>query len=322
MSSSPSDRHEPFWSGIQHGIGPFPPDAHRSEVVRHSGGIRVVQSESMDVNGKTVVVTGAANGIGRALARRFHADGASVVIADRAEIPLGELERELNARRAGSAHAVLADISTELGNKTLIDSARQTFGRVHLFFANAGVAFGTDLEHSDESDWTASFDINVHAHRWAAKHLIDDWVAHGDGYFCSTASAAGLLAQIGSAPYSVTKHAAVAFAEWLSITYGDRGVKVSCLCPQGVNTNMLNPPDVSRDNVKNIDVRGGDVVRAAGAVIEPEEVADVVAAAIRDERFLILPHPEVALYEQNRTADREKWLAGMRKLQRRIFGAA
>jgi len=270
----------------------------------------------MDVNGKTVVVTGAASGIGRALARRFHADGASVVLADRTEIPLGELERELNTRRPGSAHAVLADIGTEFGNKALIDSARHKFGRIHLFFANAGVAFGTDLEHTEESAWTTSFDINIHAHRWAAKHLIDDWVAHGDGYFCSTASAAGLLAQIGSAPYSVTKHAAVAFAEWLSITYGDRGLKVSCLCPQGVNTNMLNPP-----GSHGTDVRGGDVVRAAGAVLEPEQVADIVADAIRNERFLILPHPEVAMYEQNRTADREKWLAGMRKLQRRIFGA-
>ncbi len=281
----------------------------------------VVQSETMDVNGKTVVVTGAANGIGRALAHRFHTDGASVVIADRAEIPLGDLERELNARRTGTAHAVLADIGTESGNKALIESARQKFGRIHLFFANAGVAFGTDLEHTDESDWTTSFDINIHAHRWAAKHLIDDWVAHGDGYFCSTASAAGLLAQIGSATYSVTKHSAVAFAEWLSITYGDRGLKVSCLCPQGVNTNMLNPPNPQGTDASRVDLRGGDVVRAAGAVIEPEEVADVVAAAIRDERFLILPHPEVAVYEQNRTADREKWLAGMRKLQRRIFGA-
>jgi NAD(P)-dependent dehydrogenase (short-subunit alcohol dehydrogenase family) len=273
-------------------------------------------SLGMDFRGRNIVVTGAASGIGRALARAFHREGANVTIADRNEIGLGHLARELNDARPDSCHAVLADIGSEFGNKTLIESASQKFGFIDLFFANAGVALGTDLASTPETDWHTAFDINVHAHRWAAKHLLPEWLERGEGYFCSTASAAGLLAQIGSAPYSVTKHAAVAFAEWMSITYGDRGVRVSCLCPQGVNTAMLNPGE----EVEGIDKRGGDVVRAAGAVLEPEYVADVVLEAIRNEQFLILPHPEVADFERKRTADRQRWLAGMRKLQRMILG--
>jgi short-subunit dehydrogenase len=142
--------------------------------------------------------------------------------------------------------------------------------------------------------------------------LLPTWLERGDGYFCSTASAAGLLAQIGSAPYSVTKHAAVAFAEWLSITYGDRGLKVSCLCPQGVNTNMLRQGDDPASGPSS------SVVRAAGAVLEPEQVADAVADAIDAEQFLVLPHAEVAIYAQRRAGDHERWLAGMRKLQARM----
>lgn len=269
----------------------------------------------MDLANKTVVVTGAAGGIGAALARRFHAAGAQVVIADIDGQRLSLVAGDLNAIRPRSALAVVADIATEQGNIDLIAAARQEFGFIHLFFANAGIGGGTDLHSTTEEMWTAAFNINLHAHRWAAKHLIDDWLAAGEGYFCSTASAAGLLSQIGSAPYSVTKHGAVAFAEWLSITYGDRGLRVSCLCPQGVNTNMLNPPDA-----RGIDKRGGDVVKAAGVVLEPSDVADVVFDAITAERFLILPHPEVADYVQRKAADRDRWISGMRKLQARVFG--
>lgn len=261
------------------------------------------------------MVTGAANGIGRALSRAFHGAGARMVITDRDEIGLSSLAGELEGVRPGSTHAVLADIGTEYGNKMVVESARDTFGCVDLFFANAGVAIGTDLD-TDETTWHSAFDVNVNAHRWAAKHLVDEWVARGEGYFCSTASAAGLLAQIGSAPYSVTKHAAVAFAEWLSITYGGRGIRVSCLCPQGVNTAMLSSgPADSR-----IDPRGGDVVRAAGEVLEPSYVAEVVLEAVARETFLILPHPEVAEYERRRTADRDRWLGAMRSFQQRILG--
>jgi NAD(P)-dependent dehydrogenase (short-subunit alcohol dehydrogenase family) len=153
----------------------------------------------------------------------------------------------------------------------------------------------------------------VHAHRWAAKHLLPGWLARGEGYFCSTASAAGLLAQIGSAPYTMTKRAAVAFAEWLSITYGDAGVRVSCLCPQGVNTDMLRAGDGLG--------RGTEVVRAAGVVLEPDDVADVVLDAIEAERFLILPHPEVQDYMVRKAQDPDRWLAGMRRLQARVGGS-
>ena len=167
----------------------------------------------------------------------------------------------------------------------MIDAAEAAFGPIDLYFANAGVAVGTD-PMDDERTWELSFAVNVHAHRWAARRLLPGWLERGEGYFCSTASAAGLLAQIGSAPYSVTKHAAVAFAEWLSITYGNHGLRVSCLCPQGVNTNMVRRAEELGG--------GGHVVRAVGAILEPEDVADVVVEAIEEERFLILPHPEVA----------------------------
>ena len=175
-----------------------------------------------------------------------------------------------------------------------------------------GLAVGTDLT-TPEADWELAFNINVHAHRWAAKYLLPGWLARGEGYFCSTASAAGLLSQIGSAPYSLTKHGAVAFAEWMSITYGDRGIRVSCLCPQGVNTNMLNQDSLNSAG-------GGAVVRAAGAVLEPDDVAEVAVGVIRAETFLILPHPEVLTYVQRKAGDYDRWLAGMRKLQARIIG--
>ena len=272
----------------------------------------------MDFQGRTTVVTGAANGIGAALSRRFHAAGANVVLADRDAAPLERVTQELNDIRPGTAIGVVADIGTESGNIALINAARAKFGFIDLFYANAGIGGGTDLESTDEAMWEATFNINLNAHRWAAKHLLGEWLAEGRGYFCSTASAAGLLSQIGSAPYSVTKHGAVAFAEWLSITYGDRGLRVSCLCPQGVNTNLLNPP--TTDSANAIAPNGGDVVKFAGVVLEPSDVAEVVYQAIVDERFLILPHPEVALYEQRKAADRDRWLAGMRKLQARVFG--
>lgn len=271
----------------------------------------------MDLNGKTAVVTGAANGIGAALARKFHAAGAHVVLADRDGEHLKKVAESLNATRPGSAVPIVADIGSEQGNIDLINQAREASGFIHLFFANAGVAMGTFLENTDEETWQTAMNINLHAHRWAAKHLIGDWLAAGEGYFCSTASAAGLLSQIGSAPYSVTKHAAVAFAEWMSITYGDRGIRVTCLCPQGVNTNMLNPPGADTGIVK----RGGDVVKASGAVLEPDEVAEAVYDTILAEKFLVMPHAEVHTFEKRKVDDRDRWLAGMRKLQQRIFNS-
>ena len=259
---------------------------------------------AMELTDRHVVVTGAARGIGAALARRFAADGARVVVAD-----VGDVEAV--AAELPHGLGVQADISTEAGNVELIEQAEAAFGPIDLFFANAGVGGGTDLS-TPEADWQHAFDVNVNAHRWAVKHLLDGWLARGEGYFCSTASAAGLLLQIGSAPYTLTKRAAVAFAEWLAVTYGERGLRVSCLCPQGVNTEMLRGGD-------GLGV-GTEVVRAAGVVLEPEQVADIVVEAIREERFLILPHPEVHEFMRRKADDPDRWLAGMRKLQAR-FGA-
>lgn len=261
----------------------------------------------MELNGKHTVVTGAGRGIGVALARAFHAEGAKVVLADLTGAPAA-------AEAIGGDRVVglEADVSSADGNRDLIERAHDAFGPIDLFFANAGVGIGSDLAETTEEVWETSFAVNVHAHRWAAELLVPDWLERGDGYFCSTASAAGLLAQIGSAPYTLTKRAAVAFAEWMSITYGDRGIKVSCLCPQGVNTDML---------AASSELGGGDIVRAAGDVLEPDDVAATVVEAIRSESFFVLPHPEVARYMTVKATEPERWLGGMRKLQRRVLGA-
>lgn len=267
----------------------------------------------MELVGKHAVVTGAAGGIGEALAERFHAEGARVVVADLQASAAGDVADRLNEIRAGSALAVAADVGTEEGNRNLVATAEHAFGPIDLFFANAGVGIGHGPE-SPESEWELAFNVNVHAHRWAAKYLLPGWLARGEGYFCSTASAAGLLSQIGSAPYTLTKHAAVAFAEWMSITYAHAGIRVSCLCPQGVNTNMLNAGDLTGDNPAS------EVVKASGRVLEPAEVAEVALQVITDETFLILPHAEVLTYLQRKATDEDRWLAGMRKLQARISG--
>jgi NAD(P)-dependent dehydrogenase (short-subunit alcohol dehydrogenase family) len=268
----------------------------------------------MELRDKVVVVTGGASGIGRALARRSHAEGArGVVVADLAADAAGLVADELRAARPDSALAVGADVGTAAGNDQIVTSAEDAFGPVDVFFANAGVALGTDPLETPDADWDLSFAVNIRAHVYAARRLLPGWLDRGEGYFCATASAAGLLTQIGSAPYAVTKHAAVAFAEWLSITYRDRGVRVSCLCPMGVNTPMLQGPQPPGP-----DRLGGDVVRAAGEVLEPDQVAGVVVDALREERFLILPHPDVHTFMVRRADDVDRWLAGMRRLQSRV----
>jgi NAD(P)-dependent dehydrogenase (short-subunit alcohol dehydrogenase family) len=264
----------------------------------------------VEIEGTVVVVTGGASGIGRALARRFHADGArGIVVADRDRDGAVAVAAELDASRPGSALAVACDVGLDAEVAALVRSAEDAFGAIDLFCANAGIGVGTGPETPDEA-WDLIWHVNVMAHVFAARHLLPGWLARGKGYFLATASAAGLLSQIGSAPYAVTKHGAVAFAEWLSITYGDRGVRVSCLCPQGVNTNMLNG---------GVDSAAGDVVKLAGVVMEPEDVASVVVETIRAERFLALPHPEVLTYLQRKTADYDRWLSGMRRLQARVI---
>lgn len=247
-----------------------------------------------------MVVTGAAGGIGRALAHGCAAEGARVAVSD---VHADGLER-VGAELAGDHLAIAGDATDETALRDLLGRVESALGPVEVFFANAGVAIGTDpLETSDEV-WDRAFDVNVRAHIVAARLVLPGWLARGEGYFVATASAAGLLTQIGSAPYAVTKHAAVGFAEWLSVTYGDRGVRVSCLCPMGVRTAMLQGEELSHR-----------VVRGAGAVLEPEDVAAATIEAIEQERFLVLPHPEVLTFFQRKAMDYDRWLAGMRRLQ-------
>lgn len=259
----------------------------------------------MNLRDRVVVVTGAAGGIGRALALRLAAEGARVAATDVQAEALESVGRELNPDHLSPNHlAVAADVTngSELG--ALLDHVQEELGPVDVFFANAGVAIGEDpIETSDEV-WDRAFAVNVRAHILAARRLLPGWLERGEGYFVATASAAGLLTQIGSAPYAVTKHAAVAFAEWLSVTYGERGVRVSCLCPMGVRTAMTQGDELAHR-----------VVRSAGAMLEPEQVAAAVIEAIDREQFLILPHPEVLTFFQRKALDYERWLAGMRRLQ-------
>ena len=251
----------------------------------------------MNVDGKVAVVTGAAGGIGAALAHALREAGARVVTTD----ITGDVD-------------VTADVSRTEDIARVLEHAG---GAVDLYCANAGIG-GEQGIGDDEEEWARIIDVNVLAHVRAARLLVPGWLERGSGYFVATASAAGLLTQIGAAPYSVTKHAAVAFAEWLSVTYGDRGVGVSCLCPMGVNTNMLNE-GLDADDA---DVAlGANVVAAAGDILEPETVADRVLEAIAAETFLVLPHPEVLEFHRRKGADHDRWLRGMRRLQGQVTTA-
>ena len=252
----------------------------------------------MNINDRIIVVTGAASGIGRALAQRFHAEGAKLVVcADR-----DEPGAQATAAGIGGV-AFKVDVSKEAEIEALIETVEREHGPIDLFCSNAGIGVGGGAETPDK-DWQRIWDINVMAHVWAARHLVPRMAARGGGYLLNTASAAGLLSQIGSAPYAVTKHAAVGLAEWLAITHGDAGIKVSVLCPQAVRTAMTagNP-----DGVASID-----------GMMEPEVLADSVVKGIEAEEFLILPHPEVLTYMRNKTNDYGRWIGGMRKLNRRF----
>jgi NAD(P)-dependent dehydrogenase (short-subunit alcohol dehydrogenase family) len=266
----------------------------------------------MELAGKVAIVTGGASGIGRALARRFAEEGATgVAIADLDEAGAVAVADGIGERALGAG----CDVAAEDQLRDLIARTEDRFGPVDLFCANAGVGMGTDLDTPDEV-WDRVFDVNVRAHIIAARLLVPGWLERGEGYFLATASAAGLLTQIGSAPYSVTKHAAVALAEWLSVTYGDRGIGVSCLCPMGVDTAMLNAGLDAADRQG----LGARVVAATGEVLQPEDVAGTVVEALREERFLVLPHPEVLEFFRRKGSDYDRWLAGMRRLQAHIMG--
>jgi NAD(P)-dependent dehydrogenase (short-subunit alcohol dehydrogenase family) len=256
----------------------------------------------MNLSGKVCVVTGAAHGIGRALCVRFAKEGALIVAADRDAAGAEEV-----ARLTGG-EAAATDVSREADIAALVRSTLSRRGRIDLFVSNAGIAASGGPEAPD-TDWQRLWSVNVMAHVWAARHALPSMLARREGYLLATASAAGLLSSIGSAPYAVTKHAAVAFAEWLAITYGDQGIRVSCLCPQGVRTDLL--AQVSGQP-------GGKAILASGRVLEPEEVAEATVQGLAGERFLILPHPEVAAFMRHRATDHERWLAAMRGLQREV----
>jgi len=244
------------------------------------------------------VVTGAASGIGRAMAQRFAADGAgTVVVADIDGDGAAAVAHEIGGR------AETLDVTDEDAQLAMINRTEAQWGPIELWCGNAGVASTGGLE-LDNKAWEFNWQVNVMAHVITGRHMIPRWIERGSGHFLITASAAGLLTNLGTAPYAVTKHGAVALAEWISISHGDEGVRVSCLCPQGVRT-----PMTEADGEMAI-----EVVKAMG-MIEPEDVADCVAAGIANDDFLILPHPEVSRYEQRRTGDRQRWLSGMRKLQ-------
>ena len=262
----------------------------------------------MELTGRTIVVTGGASGIGKAMAERFAMEAAQgVVVADIDEAGAIAAAAEV----PGAAIGVGCDVTDEAQVNALIDRAEQEFGTVDIFCANAGIGIGAGLEASDEA-WKQVMDVNLMAHVYAARRLVPTWLERGEGYFVSTASAAGMLSQIGDVTYTVSKHGAVAFAEYLAITYGDRGLRVSCLCPMGVNTNMLAGADQMAGS------RAGNVVRATSEVLEPEQVAEVVVEGIRAEHFLLLPHPDVLVHLQRKGADIDRWLAGMRRLQARM----
>lgn len=254
----------------------------------------------MELADRICIVTGGARGIGRTLCLRFAEEGArAVVVVDRDADGALATAHKLGDR--GTANT--ADVTVEADVQAMVERTEAEVGPIDLMVSNAGVLSAMGIDAPDDV-WERLWSVNVMAHVYAARAVIPRMVERGRGYLLNTASAAGLLSQPGDAPYSVTKHAAVALAEWLALTYGDDGIKVSCLCPMAVETAMLGTGGGS----------GGERAAASRGVLSPEEVADAVVDGLRREQFLILPHPDVALYEQRRASDRDRWLAGMRRL--------
>ncbi|MDG1818226.1 MAG: SDR family NAD(P)-dependent oxidoreductase [Porticoccaceae bacterium] len=256
----------------------------------------------MELADKIIVITGAGSGIGRALAIRFKAEGARQIVA----VDINAENAQATANMIDGV-AMTADVSVEGDVVRVIETTEADIGPIDLFCSNAGVGMGPDL-NSPNSQWQTSWDVNLMSHLYAARHLVPLMVARGGGYFLNTASAAGLLNQVGAAAYGVTKHAAIGFGEWLAIHHQHQGIKVSMLCPQAVRTAMT-----ASDN---------DATTAASAdgMMEPEELADKVVEGLRGEAFLILPHEVVLEYMRNKTANYDRWIGGMNKLMKKIVG--
>ena len=256
----------------------------------------------MELSGRHVVVTGGAGGIGSALARRLAREGArAVVVADRELASAQRVAEEIGGL------AVQYDAAEESSVQALIARATEANGAIDIFISNAGVPGGMGGPETPDETWLEAWNVNVMAHVWASRALLPQMLARGEGYLINTASAAGLLTQVSSLVYSVTKHAAVSLAEWLAIEYGDAGIRVSCICPQGVRTPMLELA---------MDEPAGAAALTAGGLIEPEEVAEAVVRGIADERMLILPHAEVSQHMSLKGAEPDRWIAGMRRLVR------
>ena len=256
----------------------------------------------MQVRDSVVVVTGAGRGIGAALARRFAAEGAAGIVVSDVD---ADSAASVAATIGSQAVSVAADVTDADQVASLVAAAEKEFGPVDLFCSNAGVAFGRGMNASP-ADWAANLNVNLMAHVHAASAALPSMLARGRGYFLNTASAAGLLMAPGDAPYTVSKHAAVAFAEWLSATYGDQGIKVSVLCPMGVRTDML-MPGIEQGEISAL------AVAAFGDILEPDQVAGIVVDGLAAEKFHILPHPEVATFVQRKADDVDRWLSGMRR---------
>ena len=259
---------------------------------------------------RIVVVTGGGSGIGRALCLRFAREGARVVVADLAEDAARAVAREVGGL------AVATDVGVEEQVAALVAETRRSVGPIDLFCSNAGIGRGTGFgdgasgPFAPDADWSASWQVHVMAHVYAARAVLPDMLGRGEGWLLQTASAAGILTDVMSCAYSVTKHAAVAFAEWLAISYGDRGIRVACLCPQGVRTPML----------AGAAAFAGGAPHLEAAALEPDAVADAVLEGLGAGRFLILPHPEVRDYAQRKVQDPDRWLAGMRRMRQRMYG--
>jgi NAD(P)-dependent dehydrogenase (short-subunit alcohol dehydrogenase family) len=260
----------------------------------------------MEILNQVIVVTGGGSGIGRALCERFAADGArAVVVADLD----AEAARRVAASIGARAQARALNVGVEAEVQALVQEVTAQYGRIDLFCSNAGVIVRADEDAANEH-WQRHWDVNVMAHVYSARAVLPQMLARGSGCLLNTASAAGLLSQVNSAPYSVTKHAAVAFAEWLSIAHGERGIRVSCLCPQGVDTPMLR--GASGTGRKSFLVEGA---------LTAERVAECVVEGLRREEFLILPHPEVLSFFQRKANDYERWLRGMRRLRDKVMSS-